>query len=307
MKHFRLCIGLLGFALFLWLTPIHGYPAPSPASTDSVQQGLIDSIQYEAQVIDNAVNGKQTVLTGRAKVTYQDMTLNAARITVDWDKRELLAEGVLDSVWVKRSPKDSVKVQQLVGKPEFSQSGEIMAGESMTYNFTTKKGRVLRGRTQYEDGFYSGRALKLLESNTVNVADASFTTCDKVPEPHFRFRSQKMKIMVNDKVVARPIVFYLGKIPVFALPFGIFPIRKGRHSGILIPRYGESSLEGRYLRDVGYYWAASDYWDVRGTADFFEKSGFLFRGDLNYAVRYKLRGSISGSWTRKNFEALGTK
>jgi lipopolysaccharide assembly outer membrane protein LptD (OstA) len=264
-------------------------------------------IRYEAQVIDNAVDGKQSVFTGKAKVTYQDMTLTAAKITVNWEKKELVAEGVFDSVWVKQKKGDSTQVRRLVGFPQFIQAGDTMAGESMTYNIVTKKGRVLRGRTRYEDGFYYGRALKLLEASTVNVADADFTTCDKPDNPHYRFRSQKMKIIINDKVIARPIIFYLGKFPVFALPFGLFPIKRGRHSGILIPRYGESSLEGRYLRDIGYYWAAGDYWDFRGAADFFEKSGFLFRGDLNYALRYKLRGSINGSWTRKNFEALGTK
>jgi hypothetical protein len=286
---------------------LNGQNPAAPASGDSSRQDLTGPVYYEAQVIDNAIDGKQSVLTARAKVVYQDMALTAAKITVDWEKKELLAEGVFDSVWVKRKNGDSTRVRMLVGFPQFIQAGDTMAGETMTYHFVTRRGRVVRGRTRYEDGFYYGRALKLLEGEAVNVADADFTTCDKPDNPHYRFRSQKMKIIINDKVIARPIVFYLGKFPVFALPFALFPIKRGRHSGILIPRYGESSLEGRYLRDIGYYWAASDYWDFKGSTDVFEKSGFLFRGDLNYALRYKLRGSINGSWTRKNFESLGTR
>jgi len=272
-----------------------------------VREDLAGPVHYQALVIENDAETKKMLLLGQAKVSYQDMTLTAAKIDVDWDSRSLIAEGVMDSVWTKQESGDSVRTWALTGIPEFAQGGDLMRGETMTYNFATRKGRVLRGRTAYEDGFYSGQALKMVRSNTLNVADASFTTCDREGDPHFRFWSEKMKIVVNDKVIARPIVFFVGKIPVLALPFGLFPIRKGRHSGILIPRYGQSSLEGRYLRNIGYYWAASNYWDVKGTVDYFEKSGFLFRGDMNYQVRYNLRGSISGSWTRKDFEALGTK
>ena len=51
-------------------------------------------------------------------------------------------------------------------------------------------------------------------------------------------------MIVNDKVIAKPIVMYIGNIPVAALPFAVFPHRTGRHSGIIIPRYGESAREG---------------------------------------------------------------
>lgn len=258
-------------------------------------------IRYEAENIQNIMSERKTILTGKARVTYQDMELRAARITVDWENENMHAEGVWDSVWVK-SEKDSVRTARYTGKPEFKEAGDVLAGEVMVYDFRTKKGRVQRGRTQYEDGYYGGDVLKMVASKTVNVSDARYSTCDREENPHFHFRAKKMKIIVNDLVVAKPIVLYLGHIPVLALPFIYFPIEKGRHSGIILPRYGESTTEGRSLRGFGYYWAASDYWDVKGTLSYFERSGFLFRGDLNYHVRYHLRGSVSGSWTRKDFE-----
>ena len=265
-------------------------------------------IKYEAQVIDNLMNDRKTILTGRAQVSYLNMTLAAEKITVDWENDLMRAEGIWDTIWVKEGGlEDSVQVMKLMGAPEFSEAGDVMRGEVMVYNFQTRKGRVLRGRTAYEDGFYSGSALKIVKPKSINVSNAAFTTCDKEKDPHFHFSFQKMKIDVNSKVIAKPVVLYIGHIPILALPFVYFPIRRGRHSGILVPRYGESQLEGRFLRGLGYYWAASDYWDVKGTVDYFEKSGFLFRGDLNYAVKYKFSGTLSGSLTRKNFEVLGNK
>ena len=280
------------------------YREPAEAS------GLQGRIEYEARTIRNEVIDRKTVLLGRAEVRYLDMTLRAEKITVDWDKDLLTAEGVLDSVWVPIEDDgagDSLRVAQWRGMPEFTEAGDVLRGEVMEFNLRTSKGRVLRGRTQFEDGFYSGRAMKMVKPKTLNVSNARFTTCDLEEDPHFHFWSKRMKIDIDKKVIAKPLVMYIGRIPVLALPFLYFPIQKGRQSGLIIPRYGESTLEGRYLRGLGYYWAASEYWDVKGTVDFYEKSGVMFRGDLNYNLRYRFRGSISGTWTRKNFEVQGTK
>jgi len=54
-----------------------------------------------------------------------------------------------------------------------------------------------------------------------------------------------MKVMVKDKIVARPVYLYIADVPVFALPFGIFPSERGRRSGIIGPAFGEST-RGRY-------------------------------------------------------------
>ncbi len=301
--------------LLLWLPAVTSGQTAAPANTDTTVQkvkplreskSLEGPVHYEAGRILHRMDSKTTLLTGNARVAYQSMKLRAARITVDWDRRTLLAEGMPDSVWVKTESGDSVKALRLTGFPEFEESGDVMRGEVMTYDFESRRGRVLRGRTNFEDGFYHGEALKMMNAKNINVSGGSFTTCDRDTAPHFRFWSKQMKILVNDKVIARPVVLYAGRIPVMALPFALFPIKKGRHSGFLIPRYGESTLEGRYLRRIGYYWAPNEYLDVSPTFDFFEKSGFLFGADLNYQVRYKLSGSVSGSWTRKDFEASGT-
>jgi lipopolysaccharide assembly outer membrane protein LptD (OstA) len=264
-------------------------------------------VTYEAQSIENFVKEKSSVLSGKAKVSYLSMTLTAGKITVDWDKAVLTAEGIPDSSWQKTDSGDSVRVPGFRDLPQFNDGEDAMTGEVMTFNFRTRKGRVLRGRTAYEDGFYGGSILKMPRQNEFHVQEGRYTTCKNETAPHYSFWSKQMKIMVNDKLIAKPIVLFFGKVPLLALPFGLFPIKKGRHSGFLIPRYGESGDEGRYLRGIGYYWAASDYWDLKSTVDYFEKSGVLFRGYANYQVRYKLRGSISGSLTRKDFEALGQK
>ena len=300
--------------------------APDSASTrpDSLASVISDStkqqpakddldapIVYDAHLIDNYVQERITILTGEAVVKYKDMTLEAGKITVDWDRRLITAEALPDSLAAQDSladkksknpvRSDSTNGKVDLGLPVFSDGSDRMTGEKMEFNFQTEKGRVLRGRTDFEDGKYSGRQIKRLTGNTLNVSHGIFTTCDLPDDPHFHFSSRKMKIMVNDKVVARPIVLYIGKIPMAMLPFGVFPTRPGRHSGLVIPRFGQSVREGRYLRELGYYWAASEYWDARFTMDYYDRSGWLAKTHFNYAWRYHFSGSLGGSLTRRSF------
>ncbi len=260
------------------------------------------TIYYEAHLVDNLIEERITYLIGDAFLQYENMSLRAEKITVDWDKNLVIAEGVPDTVLVPgEHGEDSVEVVEWRGTPVLTEGGERMAGFKMTYNTETQKGLVVRGRTEFEGGFYIGQQMKKVEKNVFNISHGSYTTCDEVEDPHFHFYCRRMKMIPNDKVIAQGIVMYIGTIPVMGLPFAVFPHTSGRQSGILVPRWGQSQREGNYLRGLGYYWAPSEYYDAQATIDYFDRSGIMLRGGLNYNVRYRMRGSLSGSITRKNF------
>jgi len=290
-------------------------PDTARADTTREQSDLEAPVDFEAQMEDHDLDHKITYLYGRAKVKYKTMTLEAGKITVDWDKRLLIAEPLPDSLMThgksangktQRAHEDSLTKAER-GLPKFADGGEIMVGERMEYNFATEKGRVLRGRTEFQDGKYFGSQIKRADGETYFVSNGSYSTCDLDESPHFHFQGRKMKVTVGKNVVAKPIVFYIGKIPLAILPFAFFPTRSGRHSGLIIPRFGASQLEGRYLRGLGYYWAMSDYYDLASTVDYYELSGWVFNGNLTYAKRYSFTGRIGGSFTRKNFAIDETK
>lgn len=302
------------YILLLCLTPILLLPqttvdtsrTPVPAVT--IQKSDIDTtINYEAKDIYNYVQEKKSVFVGNAVVKYQNIELKAGKITIDWDKKLMIAEPIPDTVWTKTDSTglDSSQTIGLKGEPILIEGGSQMAGAKMVYNYQSKKGRVVRGRTEMEGGRYIGTQIKKVDDKTYNVSRSSFTTCDLDSNPHFHFESRRLKMITGEKVIAKPVVFFIDKIPVAALPFAVFPNKTGRQSGIIMPRYGQSNSEGRYLRELGYYWAINEFFDAKATVDFFEKTGVLFRSGANYNVRYKMRGSINGSLTRKNFS--GTK
>ncbi|NIT80119.1 MAG: hypothetical protein GWO44_25275, partial [Thermoplasmata archaeon] len=70
-------------------------------------------------------------------------------------------------------------------------------------------------------------------------------------------------------------------------------IRKGRHSGILTPRFGINDVvrnsrgHNRHLSNVGYYWAISDYMDAQLSLDWWSSRWTRIDAFFRYRWRQK--------------------
>jgi hypothetical protein len=59
-----------------------------------------------------------------------------------------------------------------------------------------------------------------------------------------------------------------------------------------MPTYGDESTRGFYLRDGGYYFAASDKWDLKLLGEIYTKGSWGLSAASNYRKRYKYSGSV---------------
>ena len=263
--------------------------------SDTTSNGSLDApIYYWADKGGFSRVGNKIYLKGHAKIVYQNMTLEAEKVMIDQEKKFLFAEGVADST-------DSLGNPVLRGAPIFTEKGEEpIKGHTLYYDFTTKRGKIRYGTTEMPPGYYKGEKINKISKNTLLVEDGYFTSCEYIDHPHFYFRSDKMRISVKNEVVARPVYFYIADIPLMVIPFGVFPNKGGRHSGLLVPSYGESGYGGRFLKNLGYYWAPNDYMDATLTTDFYDKLGFTYNAKINYTLRYVLNGAISGFYYPKD-------
>ena len=254
----------------------------SPSGIDSViTYSASDSIVY-------SLSNRAMHLFGNGKIAYRELGLNAAKIDVDWTTSKLTAEGVPDSA--------DTTGKAYKGLPDLIDGGENYKGSKVSYNFLTKKGKINLGETEIADGFYYGEKIKKVDDDVLFVGDGKYTTCD-LPEPHYYFGSPEMKIVVRDQVVARPVYLYISDVPIFVLPFGVFPNKSGRRSGLIAPAYGESS-RGRYLTHLGFFWAMTDYTDLTLTSDGYTNGSWVLHSNFRYSLRYKFTGDISGSFGR---------
>lgn len=252
-------------------------------SPDSVANDVGFPVVYSADKIQYRLKDEETDFEGKAIIKHEKTNLEAGFVTVNWQSNMLNATPKLES--------DTVNAPQF---PVIKEKGkDPMSGDAMTYNLETKKGRVIKGHTKADDGFYTGSQIRNETTKVFYIENSTYTTCD-LDTAHFHFESKKMKVIQNDLVIARPIILHLGQIPIFAIPLGIFPHKGGqRHSGWIMPSYGESNKRGQYLSGLGFFWAPSDYWDSKFLVDFGDKEGALFKLNNVYRNRYKFNGGLS--------------
>ncbi|MDI6778981.1 MAG: putative LPS assembly protein LptD [Bacteroidota bacterium] len=239
-----------------------------------------DSIVY-------SISNRKMMLYGKGQIAYKQMKLISERIDINWDTALLNAKGVEDT--------SDIATVKFKGTPVMIDAGEEFKGHELLYNFKTQKGKITLAETKADEGIYYGSNVKKIKKDVLFISDGRYTTCDK-PDPHFYFFSPKMKLIVRDKVIAKPIYFYISDVPVFALPFGVFPSKGGRRSGIIAPAYGENANFGRYLSHLGYYWAMSDYTDFALQTDLYISGSYLVNSNFNYKLLYYFEGGVSGTY-----------
>lgn len=275
-----------------------------PSSPDSVVKGTgIDSIvTYTAN--DSIVftfGSKAMKLFGDGKVKYKDLSLTSERIDVNWNTNELESYGVLDSA--KAAKTDTLK-KRYRGTPVMKEGADKYEGWKISYNFKTQKGRVTLGETSQDQGYYTGQEIKKIDKNMLFIADGRYTTCED-GDPHYYFYSPEMRVTVRDKIVARPIYLYISDVPVFVLPFAVFPSQGGRRSGLIAPTFVDKGSRGTGLEHFGYYWAMSDYTDLSVRGDWLTGGTWRVAPNFRYAKRYDFTGSLSGYYQHTYENELG--
>lgn len=244
-------------------------------------EGLDSPVKYHARdSIRFSVDLKMVYLFGEAQINYQDIELKAEYIEIDQEKKEVYAIGVADSTG------------KIVGKPVFKSGESEFVAENMRYNFNTKKGRISEVITKEGDGNLRGTTVKKTEGDAYYIKKGGYTTCD-AEHPHYIIAANKLKVIPNDKVVSGPaFLVFEGVYTPLVLPFGYFPNKPDRSSGILFPEYGESPGQGFFFRNLGYYFSLGEKMDLAVTGDIYTQGSYGLKLVSNYNKRYKFRGQI---------------
>lgn len=244
---------------------------PRPTFTESAQD-----VVYSGDHVTFELKERRMAIDGHGKLDYGSTKLQARQVRLAMNTRELYAKG-----------------------EPVAKDGDMVTGERMGYNFRHRSAVVDSGVTSFDNYYYVGEGIRRFADQTMKIEGGRMTSCD-LAEPHYHFWSRRMKMRPGDKVVAAPIVLRIGNVPVFALPFYFKNLKEGRRSGILFPSFdfGWSSREGRYVRDLGYYWAANEYFDFLVQGDYNESNDLALRSSLRYNKRYAFSGGFD--WSRRD-------
>ncbi len=237
-----------------------------------------DVLDFSSDHVTDRLFEGLIILTGNVVLRYDDVEIKAGRVVFDREANRITAEPLGEG-------------DDRVGIPYFTRGSEEFSGEKMIYDLTTGRGRVWEGRATSQNKYHIRGAHALLDSTKrIFLKDLAISTCDEDHE-HYRFQVGRLKIVEDDKAIARNVTFELGPVPVMWLPFYVFPLQQSRRSGVLKPSIGSNDRDGFSVSNIGYYYAPNDYWDTTLAATLREQGGFLLDGDLAYHVRNKVRGA----------------
>ena len=254
--------------------------------TDSlkpINNTLLGKILYEA-TDTTSISPKEKLirLYNNAKITYQDMEITSGIIIVDYDKNEIYAGRIKDSLG---------EYTQL---PVFKQGQDEIRPDSLKFNMDTKKAIIFNSRTE-EAGLNILSDKTKKENDSVYYMDrAKFTTSADIENPEYYFLLRKAKVIPGKKIITGPTNMYIADVPTpIGLPFAYFPISNKRSSGIIFPSFGEQNSRGYFVQNGGYYLPINDNLDLTLLGDYYTNGSYGFRVENTYLYRYKFRGNLS--------------
>jgi len=245
-----------------------------------IKYNASDSIVLEAET-------QKVYLYKNAKIEYGDIILEADYIEYDQENNFVYAQGVTDTLGITS------------GKPKFTEKGDEFEARTIKYNFKTKKGYIEDVFTEEESGYLHSQQTKKLEDNSFLMKNGKYTTCEH-EHPHFYLHMNQAKVIPNDKMISGPAYLVMLDVPikVIGLPFAFFPNQQEFSSGIMVPKYGEESNRGFYLREGGYYFGISDKMDLTLTGDIYSKGSWASDIQYRYVKRYKFQSNFSFSYSQ---------
>ncbi|MEE2658070.1 MAG: putative LPS assembly protein LptD [Candidatus Latescibacterota bacterium] len=248
--------------------------------------------EYSADRFVDYVQGDSILLQGNAVVIHGGSRLEAAEMVYHRRLRLISARAAADSG-------DTVSA-----RPTLTRGNDVLTGERIVYDMDSAEGVIADGRIRHDKGYYGGKTIFTQSQREFHVHSGYYTTCDQ-KSPHFDFFSPRIKVLVGDMAIARPVYFRTDERRLFWIPFYVFSLREDRQSGVLTPVYGRRSISFAdtrtewEIRNLGYYFAPSDYWDFTVAGDMRERSGWLTRATVSYAWRYHFDGKVETRFQNK--------
>lgn len=265
----------------------------STKNVDSIIVKKVDTLSISKDSLDAPVKyvakdsgvliipTKQFILYGKANVKYNDITLDAAVIKYNQQTQLIKAYGAADS---------SKKPESM---PTMNQGQMKSISDSILFSMKSMKG--LTQNTYYNEGelFVNAKVLKKVDKDVFYGRNAIFTTCN-LDTPHFAIRTKRIKMINNKIAVSGAASPEFEGVPVpIGIPFGIYPLQRGRHSGILTPQFIASEDFGFGLTGLGFYKVVNDNLDVTIRSDIYSYGGWNLNIMPKYIKRYHYTGGLN--------------
>ncbi len=244
-RRIALCLTLLLTASVFAQKPKFKFmPGPKPGGGDV-------TMELDRGAVIEAQRDEYSIIQGGVTLQYQDIKLRADKVTFNQKTRDVVAEG---HVIIDQGPT------------------RITANQAI-YNLTSKTGTFFNATGTMDPSMYfSGDRIEKVDEDTYRLTNGVFTSCD-LDRPAWSFHVGHADVTLDDYARMKDISFRARGVPIFWTPRLIWPTKRDRSQGLLIPRVRYTDKFGARLQN-GYFIPFGDsidatlYGDV-STAEYF--------------------------------------
>jgi lipopolysaccharide assembly outer membrane protein LptD (OstA) len=228
--------------------------------------------------------------------TDRDIYVGRGHVVINQQGKTLTADHVMFS----NKTRQGVATGNVVVKD----GTDVLRSPFLQFNIDTVEGVVYDGELDSAGGGYrmQGREVRKTGPNSYAFDDARFTTCrcpkDTDRDP-WAVRAKKADLDLDGYGHARNSTLEVLGIPVFWLPYAVYPLKRARQTGFLFPQGGTSSQSGGNI-NLPFFWAARDDLNVTLEADYQFKRGFKPSADLEYVFGERGYSKLYGTYIHDN-------
>jgi LPS-assembly protein len=219
---------------------------------------------------------------GEVQILYQDIDLRCDAADYNRSTGEVVATG---NVIVDRGP-------------------SRFTANQARFNIQTKTG-VFYNATAFIDPMYTftGREIEKLDETHYRIDRATFTTCQTDGKPPWSFHVRKAKVEQEGLGHFTSSAMKVRGVPVFYMPYMVWPVKQERAFGLLFPRLGYSNVRG-FNFGLPLYVPIGRSYDTTIFADYYTDGFFGLGNNWRWAPVRGAMGEINlyALWDREREE-----
>jgi len=174
---------------------------------------------------------------------------------------------------------------------------DVIEAEKVTINLKSSTGVLFNGKLLLtrQHIYLEGKELEKRGASDYSVKEGSFTTCDGAT-PDWKITGKDLDVTLEGYGTLKHGFFYVKDIPVFYLPWLIYPAKRERQSGFLMPSTASSTLRGLDFR-LPFFLNISPSIDATISPRFCSKRAVQCGLEFRYNPTDDLKGRFYGEYT----------
>jgi len=145
-------------------------------------------------------------------------------------------------------------------------------GTKLKYNIKTTELQAQNAKIVSDNYTVVGRVLERHPGQIITGEEVEYSTCRDCPESWSVF-GKKVHITIGQYIRITHAYFKVNEVVVMYVPYIIFPIKKGRETGLLFPRFSLNFEKGANYQQP-WFWAISPTNDLTLTPSIFGRRGW---------------------------------